>query len=227
MARAPLVVAIDGPAGAGKSTAARALATALGYTYLDTGAMYRAVGVAAREARLDPTDVTALASLVDGLSLTVRSEGGTTRVFLGDREVTETIREPWVAEWASRVAAVPVVRERMVARQRTLAATGGVVMDGRDVGTVVFPDAECKFYLTADAEERARRRRDDHRAAGAQPPPLAELRAEIEARDQRDRERAHSPLRIAPDAIVLDTTGLAPDAVVARMLEVVRARARA
>jgi cytidylate kinase len=220
----PLVIAVDGPAGAGKSTAARALAARLGYLHVDSGAMYRVVGLAARERGVDPGDAGALAGLVDAMAITLRDEPSGQRVFLDGRDVTAEIRAPAAGEWASRVAAVPQVRARLVARQRALAA-GGVVMDGRDIGTVVFPDADCKFFLVASADERARRRQGDLLAAGT-PGNLTATRAEIEARDRRDCERAHAPLQAAPDAIVIDTTQLSPEAVVARMLETARARAR-
>jgi len=220
----PLVIAVDGPAGAGKSTAARALAARLGYLHVDSGAMYRVVGLAARERGVDLGDAGALAALVDAMAITLRDEPSGQRVFLDGRDVTAEIRAPAAGEWASRVAAVPQVRASLIARQRALAA-GGVVMDGRDIGTVVFPDADCKFFLVASADERARRRHGDLLAAGT-PGNLTATRAEIEARDRRDRERAHAPLQAAPDAIVIDTTQLSPEAVVARMLETARARAR-
>lgn len=220
-----MIVAIDGPAGAGKSTAARRLAAALGYPYVDSGAMYRAVGLAARTRGVNPGDPAAVAALVDLVDLAVDDAGGGTRVLLGGRDVSDDIRAPDAGEWASRVAIHPPVRERLVARQRTLAAEGGIVMDGRDIGTVVFPDAECKFFLIASTDERARRRHADDAAAGT-PSDVAMTRADLEARDRRDRERAVGPLRAAPDAIVIDTSALTPDAVVTRMLEVVHARAR-
>jgi len=219
-----LVIAIDGPAGAGKSTAARALATRLGYNYVDSGAMYRVVGLAARDRGVDANDAAALAALVDALDITLRDAPSGTYVLLDGRDVTAEIRAPVVGEWASRVAAVAEVRTRLVARQRALAAAGGVVMDGRDIGTVVFPDADCKFFVVANADERVRRRQGDLRAAGMAGD-LATVRAEIDGRDRRDCERAHAPLRAAPDAIVIDSSCLSPEGVVARMLEAIRARA--
>jgi cytidylate kinase len=218
------IIAVDGPAGAGKSTAARALAARLGYLYVDSGAMYRAVGLAACERGVDPDDAAALATLVDGLDLVLCDDAAGGRVLLDGRDVSAAIRTTRAGEWASRVAAVPTVRERLVARQRALAARGGVVMDGRDVGTVIFPDADCKFFLTASLEERARRRQEDRGgdAAGG----LAAARAAVEARDRRDRERTHAPLRPASDAVVLDTSRLAPEQVLERMLEVLAGGAR-
>jgi cytidylate kinase len=221
--RTRLIIAVDGPAGAGKSTAARGVAAALGYTYVDTGAMYRAVGLAARRRGVDPGDAEAVAALVDGLSL-VPDSGGT-RILLDGADVTVELRAPDAATWASRVAALPAVRARLLDRQRALAAEGGVVMDGRDIGTVVFPDADCKFFLIASTDERARRRHAED-ADGGMPTDLAATRADIEARDRRDRERAVAPLRAAGDAVVIDTSSLTPEGVMARMLEVVRARAR-
>jgi cytidylate kinase len=220
-----LVIAIDGPAGAGKSTTARAVAARLGYLHIDSGAMYRVVGLAARARGVDPGDAAALAALVDVIDIALRNEPTGPRVFLDGRDVTAEIRAPGAGEWASRVAAVPQVRAHLVARQRALAVGGGVVMDGRDIGTVVFPDADCKFFLVASADERARRHQGDLLAAGTAGD-LAVIRAEIEARDRRDRERAHAPLRAAPDAIVIDTSQLSPEAVATRMLEAIRARAR-
>jgi len=220
-----LVIAIDGPAGAGKSTVARALADALGYTHIDSGAMYRLVGLAARVHGTDVTDAAALAALVDGLDFELRREAGRMRVLLDGRDVSETIREPAIADFASRVAAEPEVRRRLVERQRTLAAGGGVVMDGRDIGTVVFPNADCKFFVTASSDERSRRRQAEIAAAGANEAPDT-TRAELDARDRRDRERPDSPLRPADDAITIDTSALPPAEVLARMLQSVRARAR-
>ena len=199
------VVAIDGPAGAGKSTVARAVADELGFTYLDSGAMYRAVALAAAERGLEPAEVAA----------TVTIELGD-RVRLEGRDVTEAIRSPQVSEAASRAAADPVVREAMVAQQRRLLATGGWVAEGRDIGTVVAPEAEVKVFLTADPDERARRRAAE---LGAEP---ARVLAEQAIRDERDRARELSPLRPAPDAVTLDTTGLAREEVVARVVALVR-----
>ena len=216
-----LVIAIDGPAGAGKSTLARGLAAALGYTYVDSGAMYRVVGLAARERAIDPDDAPALAALVDGLDFTLRPDPVGQRVLLAGRDVTEALRTPAAGEWASRVAAIPEVRSHLVARQRLLGTGGGIVMDGRDIGTVVFPSAQCKFFVTASPAERARRR---VRELGAGD--LVAIREQIEARDQRDTERAHGPLRPAPDAEIVDTTDLTAAEAVARLLKRVLERAR-
>ena len=219
-----LVVAIDGPAGAGKSTLARTLARALGYTYVDSGAMYRVVGLAARMRGVDAADGAALATLVDGLDFTLRPDPAGQRVLLEGRDVTEELRTPLAGEWASRIAAIPEVRTRLVARQRRLGADGGIVMDGRDIGTVVFPSADVKFFVTASAAERARRRAHE---IGAPDSDLPAIQQDIEARDRRDSERAHAPLRPAPDAETVDTTGLTADVVAERLLQRLLERAKA
>jgi cytidylate kinase len=218
-----LVVAIDGPAGAGKSTLARGLAAALGYTYVDSGAMYRVVGLTAHERGIDTADAVALTALVDGLDFVLEPDPKGQRVLLEGRDVTDALRTSTVGEWASRVAAIPEVRSRLVARQRRLGAGGGIVMDGRDIGTIVFPAAHCKFFVTASPAERARRRA---REIGASDAELATIRQQIEARDRRDAERAHAPLRPASDAETVDTTGLTAEEAVARLLKRVLERAR-
>lgn len=214
-----IVVAIDGPAGAGKSTASRALAQRLGYGYVDTGAMYRAVGVLAAERGIGLEDEAALGRFVAGLSFELR-DGGTALAVDG-RDVSAAIRRADAGELASRVSTRPVVRERLVALQRALGAAGGVVMEGRDIGTVVFPDAPVKLYLTAAPAERARRRATELRARGEQVDEAA-LAEDLAARDRRDSGRAHAPLRPADDARIIDTTHLAFDEVVDRMEEAVR-----
>jgi cytidylate kinase len=214
-----IVVAIDGPAGAGKSTASRALAQRLGYGYVDTGAMYRAVGVLAAERGVAFEDDDALERLVTGLSFELR-DGGTALAVDG-REVSAAIRRADAGDLASRVSTRPAVRSRLVALQRALGASGGVVMEGRDIGTVVFPDAPVKLYLTASPAERARRRAAELRARGEQVDEAA-LAADLTTRDRRDSARAHSPLRPASDARLIDTTHLTLDEVVDRMEEAVR-----
>jgi len=216
----PLVVAVDGPAGAGKSSASRGLARRLAFTHVDTGAMYRAVGVLARERGIALDDDDALGRLVAGLSFEV-GEGD--RLLAAGRDLTDAIRRADAGELASRVAARPVVRTRLVPLQRALAAPAGVVMEGRDIGTVVFPDAPVKLYLTAAPAERARRRAVELAARGETVDEAA-LARQLAARDRRDSERAHSPLRPAADAVVLDTTTLALDAVIEEMERIARAR---
>ncbi|TMA99096.1 MAG: (d)CMP kinase, partial [Deltaproteobacteria bacterium] len=184
------VVAVDGPAGAGKSTASRALARRLGFTHVDTGAMYRAVGVLARERGIELDDDEALGVLVAGLSFEIAGDGE--RLLVGGRDLSEAIRRAEAGELASRVAARPVVRTRLVPLQRALARPGGIVMEGRDIGTVVFPEAPAKLFLTAAPAERARRRAVELRARGETVDETA-LARELAARDRRDSERAHSP----------------------------------
>jgi cytidylate kinase len=201
-----VVVAIDGPAGAGKSTVARAVAAALGYTFLDSGAMYRCVGLASLRRTAPPKTLAPFLHIELG-----------ERVLLDGEDVTEAIRTPEVSEAASQAAAIPEVREAMVEKQRALMATGDWVAEGRDIGTVVAPDAAVKVFLTASPDERARRRADE---LGAD---LETVRAEQAIRDERDINREHSPLEPAPGAQVLDTTGLSVDEVVERIAALARA----
>jgi CMP/dCMP kinase len=196
-----MVIAIDGPAGAGKSSVARAAAERLGFTYLDSGAMYRAVACRAQSDGADAAQV----------ARTVRLELGD-RVRLDGEDVTERIREPWVSEAASRVSSDPAVREALVAQQRRILAEGDWVAEGRDIGTVVAPEAQVKVFLTAAPEERARRR-----AAELGTDPAVVLREQA-MRDERDRGREHSPLAPAPDAVPVDTTGLSLDEVVEQIV---------
>ena len=209
-----MVIAIDGPAGAGKSTVARALAQRLGFTYLDSGAMYRCVALAALEAGADLDDDAAIGALADSLAIAFEGE----RVELDGRDVSATIREPRVTDASSRVSVHPTVREAMVAGQRRLIAAGRYVAEGRDIGTVVSPEAPLKVFLTASPDERARRR-----AAQTGEGLVAVLAAQRE-RDARDENREHSALRAAADAVELDTTGLALDEVVGRIEGLVRER---
>ena len=215
------MIAVDGPAGAGKSSASRALARRLGFGYVDTGAMYRAVGVLAAERGIDADDAAALGRLVAGLDFELARDGE--RLLIGGRDLSAAIRRPEAGELASRVSTQPVVRQRLVGLQRALGAAGGVVMEGRDIGTVVFPDARVKLYLTADPATRAARRAAELRAAAATVDEAA-LARELAERDRRDAGRAHSPLRPAADAVVLDTTALTLEDVVEAMERVVRER---
>jgi cytidylate kinase len=212
-----LVVAIDGPAGAGKSSASRGLATRLGFRHVDTGAMYRVVGVLARDAGVAPDDDEALRRLVDGI---VFDEVGD-RVVVAGRDLTRAIREGDAGDWASKVSTRPVVRERLVALQRRLGDGGRVVMEGRDIGTVVFPDAAVKVFLVAAPSERARRRGAELRQRGEAVDEAA-LAAAIAQRDARDSSRAEAPLRPAEDAVVVDTTALGLDEVVDRLSALVQ-----
>jgi cytidylate kinase len=209
-----MVIAIDGPAGAGKSSVARAVAEELGFTYLDSGAMYRCVALAALESGIALDDGGALGSLASELEIGLDGR----RALLGERDVSAAIREPGVTAAASQVSVHPQVREAMVARQRQLIAAGSYVAEGRDIGTVVSPDAPLKVFLTASDEERARRR-------------AAETGEDFESvldaqrrRDARDIEREHGALRAAEDAVELDTTGLGLEEVVGRVIGLARER---
>ena len=209
-----MVIAIDGPAGAGKSTVARAAAAALGFTYLDSGAMYRCVALAGIERGIDLDDAAAMGELARALEVGLDGE----RVALDDRDVTAAIRAPQVTAAASRVSVHASVREAMVARQRELIAAGRYVAEGRDIGTVVSPGSPLKVFLTASAEERARRR-----AAQTGEDEAAVFAAQRE-RDERDETREHSALRAAEDAIEIDTTSHSLDEVVARVVALARER---
>jgi len=217
-----LIVAIDGPAGAGKSTTARLLAERLGYALLDTGAIYRTMALRARAAGIAWDDGPGVASLADALELSFRLEGTLNRVFANGEELTSLIRTPEISDGASRVSALPEVRAALLELQRRIGGAGGVVVEGRDIGTVVFPNAEAKFFLTATADERARRRVAELRAAG-KPAEQETTRAEIVARDERDSTRAAAPLRRADDAIEIDSSALGPDEVVSKMAAIVAA----
>jgi len=216
-----LVVAIDGPSGAGKSTAGRALAAQLAYTYIDTGAMYRALAVKAMRAGVSLDAEEALATLCRASRIDL-TEGGR-RVLLDGADVTADIRSREISRASSLVSVHPGVRVEMVARQRELGRDGGVVLDGRDIGTAVFPDAEVKFYLDANPGERAQRRLGELRAAGSDVS-FDAVDQEVRERDYTDTHRTESPLVRAWDAVALDTTALGPEEVVERMLAAVRAR---
>jgi cytidylate kinase len=209
-----MVIAIDGPAGAGKSTVARGVADALDFTYLDSGAMYRCVALAAMRAGADPNDGKAMGEIAREARIDLRSAG----VELEGEDVTEAIRTPEVDLAASRVSVHPEVRDEMVKRQRGLMETGRYVAEGRDIGTVVSPDAPLKIYLTARDEERARRRADESRELFGD---VVEAQRE---RDARDTSREHSALRPADDAVELDTTELSVDEVVDRVVNLARER---
>lgn len=216
-----MIVAIDGPAGSGKSTVARAAARRLGFAYLDTGAMYRAVTWLAMRRGVPLEDEAGVSRLARDNAITFdRAEGESlaTRVLVAGEDVTQAIRTPDVDHAVSIVAREPRVRDAMVAQQRRCAAeTPDTVIEGRDIGTVVFPDASLKVYLTASAEERARRRHEEHREAGHGAGEETVL-AQLERRDRIDSTRAASPLAIADDAVELDTTGMTPDEVIERVV---------
>jgi cytidylate kinase len=210
------VIAIDGPAGSGKSTIARRLAARLGYTYIDSGAMYRAVALWALRENIDPCDAHRLAQLASAALIDLLPDK---RVRLNGEDVSDAIRASEVSVAASKVAAIRAVRSALVAKQRHMADSGSVVMEGRDIGTVVFPDARVKIFLDADPAERVRRRSGEQRDVSP-----GQLAAQIAERDERDRHRAESPLVQAPDATYLDSTGLSEEQVEEEILKLVRAR---
>jgi cytidylate kinase len=212
-------VAIDGPSGAGKGTIARAIARQLGYRHVDTGAMYRAIAWLADHESIPLDEEPAVAALAARAALDV--EDG--RVAIDGHDVTREIRTPETDGAAARVATLPAVRRVLVARQRRLGEQGSIVMEGRDIGTVVFPDADVKVYLDADPAERARRRANDPAHAGSHAP-IADVASQMAARDRSDTTRSTSPLQIAKDAVLIDTTHLEVDEVVGKVLSLVDAK---
>jgi cytidylate kinase len=214
-----LTIAVDGPASSGKGTVARRVAEALGYAYVDTGAMYRSVGLAALRAGVDPTDAAATTAIAAALHFGFDWHKGQLRILVDRDDWTQAIRNEQVGKAASAVAVHPGVRAALLQTQRDLGAGGGVVMDGRDIGTVVLPDADLKIFLDASLDERARRRHAELPGTTFQ-----QVRAELAARDAQDSGRATAPLRQADDAVRIDTTGHTIDEVVAQVLALVDAR---
>jgi cytidylate kinase len=218
-----LIIAIDGPAAAGKSTAGRALAARLRYLYIDTGALYRAVAwIADRDGiAAAPSDV--VGARVRAADIRLEGDPGRPRVLVDGRDVSGEIRTERMSQLSSRLSALPEVRSALLEIQRRIGADGGVVMDGRDIGTVIFPGADVKFFVSASPGARARRRHDELLAKGFDMD-LDQVRAELGERDARDAGRDHAPLKAADDAIAIDTTDLTPDQVLERLLAVVESR---
>lgn len=217
-----LQVAIDGPASAGKSTVAKRVAKEFGYVYCDTGAMYRTVTLAALNKGISMDDVEQIAEIAKHIKITFKPAEPEQRVFINGEEVTRDIRLPKVAANVSAVAAIPAVRTEMTKQQREIAAEGGIVMDGRDIGTTVLPNAPVKIFMVATAHERARRRFLENKQKGITTTSLEELQKAIELRDQKDSTRKVSPLTQADDAIRLDTTNLTIDQVVEEISKIIK-----
>jgi len=223
--RQKLIVAIDGPSGAGKSSVTKALADRLGYIHIDTGAMFRTVALFVSRLGIDPEDDAALDLLCSRLSIEFDSSGGKSRVLANGEDVTGNIRTPEISLLTSKIAAMPSVRRHLLLQQQRMGARGGVVLEGRDIGTIVFPEAQVKFYLTASAEERGRRRYEELKEKG-EDVSLQQTIAEVRQRDRQDLNREIAPLRRADDAVVIDTTDLTPEAVLSRMEILVCTRER-
>jgi len=218
-----LTIAIDGPSGAGKSTVAKSLAKRLGCVYIDTGAMYRSLGLKVKERGISPEDELTLQRLALSLHIRFVTKGEQTRVFCQGEDVTEAIRTPEMSRLASSISKQKGVREAMVEMQREMGREGGVVLEGRDIGTVVFPDADVKFYLDAESSERIRRRYDELVEKGVKVD-LEETREELLQRDYNDTHRVHSPLKKATDAVFIDSTRRSVEEVVEEMVRVVKER---
>lgn len=214
-------IAIDGPGGAGKSTIARTLAKRFGFVYVDTGAIYRTVGLYMSRIGVAPEDAAGIEKNIGGVHLGIRYENGEQKMLLDGAEVGDAIRTPLISKYASCVSAVPAVRDFLFVTQRELAKKNNVIMDGRDIGTVVLPHADVKIFLTADAEVRAKRRYDELQQKGDKTP-YAQILAETKQRDKQDSERAAAPLRQAADAVVLDTSGYTLEQSVEAILSLVR-----
>lgn len=217
------IIAIDGPAASGKSTTARHLAKLLGFVYLDTGAMYRACALQAERTGTNLSDPEDVREMLEELDIRIELDGEANIILLDGEDVSQAIRANTISKLASDISALPPVRHKMVELQRKIGHKGGVILDGRDIGTYVFPDAEIKFFLTASAEERAKRRWLELYAKGIKKPP-AEVLAELQTRDKNDASRELAPLAKAEDAIEIDTTGMSIDQQVAKLHQIIRER---
>jgi cytidylate kinase len=219
----PIQIAIDGPSASGKGTVAKTVATALGYTYLDSGALYRAVALVGSRRGVDLDDGPALAELIRSLSICLGWEDGKLSLAVSGEEMADVIRTEAIGQGASRVAKLPEVREALLFLQRDLAKDGGVVVDGRDIGTVVLPRAELKIYLTASVEVRAQRRHAEQLSRGVEDT-LKEVTAALIARDHQDANRVHAPLREASDAVRVDSSAMGPSEVVAAIVALAKSK---
>ena len=218
-----LTIAIDGPSGAGKSTVAKSLAKRLGYVYIDTGAMYRSLALRVKKTGLPPEDESALSQLALSLHIQFFTEGEQTHVLCDGEDITQAIRTPEISRLASSISRQKVIREALVQMQRKMGERGGVILEGRDIGTVVFPEADVKFYLDAESDERARRRYDEMVEKGLKVD-FEETHAELSQRDYNDMHRVHSPLKKADDAVFIDSTHRSAEEVVEEMVRVIRER---
>ena len=223
--RKGLTIAIDGPSGAGKSTVASSLAKRLGYLYIDTGAMYRSVALGVKKKGIFPEDELAVSQLASSLHITFVTEEEQTRIFCEGEDITEAIRTPEVSRLASSISRQKGVREALVQMQRELGREGGVILEGRDIGTVVFPDADVKFYLDAEGDERVRRRYHEMVEKGVKVD-FKETQEELLQRDHNDMHRSHSPLRKADDALFIDSTHRSVEEIVEEMVRIVKAKSK-
>lgn len=221
--RNKLIIAIDGPSGAGKSTASKLLAKRLGYIYVDTGALYRAIAWKVKEKNIDMRDEAALDNMCDATEIKIELVDGEQRVYVDGIDVSSYIRTPEIGMMSSKVSSVPCVRKRLLELQRQFGKEGGAVIEGRDIGTVVFPDAEVKFFLSASDEERGRRRYIELKEKGHNVS-LEDTTENIKKRDYNDSQRDIAPLCVADDAIVMDSTGLDAEGVVKKMLDEIKKR---